>query len=463
MRPRFGQFRFAAVAGALAVAALVAHVPTAAAQSPVCRQIQVQIARLDSAPAGGPVNRRFAAAAQRQRGEIATAEAQFRGAGCGGFFQGPQCGALSSRIRQMRANLARLEASAGGAGVQSVQRGQQRARLIAMLDANGCRGGRPVETRQAVAPPSQRQEWVTDEGPERQIYRRIRTPEPGMGPQTAYRVGPEAQRPGFGGFIEHLFGRQDPRPGDPDYVAPVPEDQLRPGDGDGRPRGLGYRAVCVRLCDGAFFPMTSSARPGANIDEEGMCRMQCPGAEVALYRMRDDQIENAVSAAGGRPYASLPNALRFRQAFDAGCTCRPSHGSWAEAFSSRPDPTLRPGDQVISAEQARLLSMPAAHRQAAREEMAAEQRARLAAERQARIDRSRRRDGTPSPTIGLDGTVRPPVEAEAPELREGRDADPAEEPDAGADDPADRERRPVRIIGPSYAPRADAPVLPSGG
>lgn len=456
-----GHLRIAGLSGALAAAGLMASGVPAGAQSPVCRQIQAQIARLDGAPAAGPVNQRFAAAARRQRAEIATAEGQYRGAGCGGLFQGPQCGALSSRIRQMRANLAQLEAQAGGAGVQSVQRGQQRARLIAMLDANGCRGGRPVETRQAATPP--RDDWVTDEGPERQIYRRVRSPEPGMAPQTAYRVGPEAQRPGFGGFIEHLFGRGDPRPGDPDYVPPVPEDQLRPGDGDGRPRGVGYRAVCVRLCDGAFFPMTSSARPGADIDEEGMCRMQCPGAEVALYRMRDDQIENAVSASGGRPYSALPNALRFRQAFDAACTCRPAHGSWAEAFSSRPDPTLRAGDQVISAEQARLLSMPAAHRQAAREEMAAEQRARLEAERQARIDRSRRRDGTPSPTIGLDGSIRPPAEPQAPELREGSDGDAPEGPDGAAGGPADRERRPVRIIGPVYAPRADAPVVPSGG
>ncbi|MFN3853385.1 MAG: DUF2865 domain-containing protein [Phreatobacter sp.] len=442
--------------------ALAADTP-ASAQSAVCRQIQAQIARLDGAPAAGPASQRYAAAAARQRAEMATAEAQFRGAGCGGFLQGPQCSGLASRIRQMRANLAQLEARAGGAGVQSVQRGQQRARLMAMLDANGCRGGRPVETRQAVAPPAPREEWVTEEGPERQIFRRIRTPSPATQPQTAYRVGPQPARPGFGGFIEHLFGRDSPRPGDLDDVPPVPEDQLRPGEEDGRPRGVGYRAICVRLCDGAFFPMTSSPRPGASIDEEGMCRLQCPGAEVALYRMRDDQIENAVSAAGGRPYTALPNALRFRRTFDPACTCRPAHGSWAEAFASRPDPTLRPGDQVVSAEQARLLSLPATHRQAAREEMAAEQRARREAERQARIDRSRRRDGSPSPTIGLDGTVRQPVEPAAPDLREGSGPDAGDEPDEAADAPGERERRPVRVIGPVYAPRADAPVLPSGG
>ncbi len=78
-------------------------------------------------------------------------------------------------------------------------------------------------------------------------------------------------------------------------IPAIPEDQLRPGDGDDRPRNVGHRAVCVRLCDGAFFPMTSSPRPGMNLNQAEMCQMQCPGAETALYRMRDDQIENAVS------------------------------------------------------------------------------------------------------------------------------------------------------------------------
>jgi hypothetical protein len=446
-----------------AVTAAVMLVPSAPAeaQSPVCLQIRSRIAQLDAAPSGGANARRFAAAAQRQRAELANATRTYQAAGCGGFFQSGQCAALDARRRQMQANLAQLEAQAGGGGMETAQRAQQRAQLLVAFDANGCRGG---GAREAAAP--QRPGlFGLGAAPDREVYRDYRTE---GRPQTAYREGAEPQRPGFGNFIEHLFGRSDPRP-PPSYgdVAAIPEDQLRPGDGDDRPRNVGHRAVCVRLCDGAFFPMTSSPRPGMSLGQEEMCQMQCPGAETALYRMRDDQIENAVSV-DGEPYTALPNALRFRQRFDAACTCRPRNGSWAEAFTNRPDPTLRSGDQVVSPEQARILSMPAEQRSAAREEAAASERARREAERQARIDRSRGRDGAPRPTIGLDGTIRQPVDADPPAIRGAATPGPAvPNPTVPAAAPAPEqppeERRPVRVIGPIYAPRADAAPAPNGG
>jgi len=446
------------------VAAIVAMPESASAQaSGVCTQIRARIAQLDRAPAGGGTNRRFAVAAQRQRGEIANVTRAYQAAGCGGFFQGAQCAGLDARRRQMQANLAQLEAQAGGGGVETAQRAQQRAQLLAAYDANGCRGS--GATREAAAP---RPSFFGLGGgtPEREIHREYRTPD--ARPQAAYREGSEPQRPGFGNFIEHLFSRSDPRPAPGGDVAAVPEEQLRPTDGDERPRNVGHRAVCVRLCDGAFFPMTSSARPGASLGQEEMCQMQCPGAEVALYRMRDDQIENAVSV-DGSPYSALPNALRFRQRFDAACTCRPRNGSWAEAFSQRQDPTLRAGDQVISADQARILSTPADQRQAVREEMAAEQRARREAERQARIESARGRGGTPGATIGLDGSIRPPAAPEPSGIRGPlTDTAPADAGTPGAGSPGpdalpDGERRNIRIIGPTLAPRAQAPAPSNGG
>ena len=440
---------------AFAVAVFAATVGSASAQAPaVCRDIQAQLARLDQAPSGG--NRRFAALANRQRAEIANAQRQYQAAGCGGFFQSGQCAALGQHIGRMQANLGQLQAQSAGGGNSA-----QRARLMAAYDANGCRGG----TRQAA-----RGGWFGDEPPERQIYRRYESP--GGRPQTAY----QAPSGGFGGFIEHLFGggRRELPPEEPAVAERPPSDRpLSPlgEDQEQRPRGVGHRAVCVRLCDGAFFPMTSSPRPGAAVDEEEMCQLQCPGTEVALFRMRDDRIENAVSSTG-RSYTSLPNALRFRTRFDAACTCRPPGGSWAASFANRVDPTLRPGDQIVSAEQARLLSMPAAHRASVRDEMAAEQRARREAERQARGERGQARgslrDGGAA-TIGLDGTVRLPAEPQPLDMR-GTDGTrlpgidgQAVGPQGEVDTAIGAERRPVRIIGPILAPRAEAPRAPSGG
>ena len=445
---------------ALTVAVLAATLGSASAQVPaVCRDIQAQLARLDNAPSGG--NRRFAALASRQRAEIANAQRQYQAGGCGGLFQSGQCAALGQHIGRMQANLGHLEAQSSGGG-----NGAQRARLMAAYDANGCRGG----TRQAA-----RGGFFGDDPPERQVYRRYEAP--GSRPQTAY----QAPSGGFGGFIEHLFGggRRELPPDEPPAMAerPPSDRPLSPlgEDQEQRPRGVGHRAVCVRLCDGAFFPMTSSPRPGAAVDEEEMCQLQCPGTEVALFRMRDDRIENAVSSTG-RSYTSLPNALRFRSRFDAACTCRPPGGSWAASFANRVDPTLRPGDQVVSAEQARLLSLPASQRASVRDEMAAEQRARREAGRPARGERGQPRgergtlrDGSGA-TIGLDGTVRLPTEPQTLDMRGTDDAGAAAgaepqaiEPPAAIDTATGTERRPVRIIGPILAPRAETPRLPSGG
>jgi Protein of unknown function (DUF2865) len=400
----------------------------------VCQQIQAQIARLDSAATSGG-NRRFAQLASRQRAEIATAQRQFQAGGCGGFFQNGQCAALGQHIGRMQANLAQLEAQASGGGAMN---SAQRAQLMAAYDANGCRGG----------------------GGGRWAGRTYSTEDR---PQTAYQ---DRGGGGFAGFIEQLFGggRRDSWREDPAFNESSPSDQV-PGmggeDGEQRPRGTGYRAVCVRLCDGAFFPMTSAPRPGAGVDDEEMCQVQCPGTEVALFHMRDDRIENAVSPSG-RTYSSLPNALRFRTRFDSACTCRPPNGSWAATFADRVDPTLRPGDQVVSAEQARLLSMPAAQRANARDEIAAEQRARRETDRQSRIEAARARGGAPA-TIGLDGSIRPSGSPSPAEMRAGERAPaarPAETP-AQSDTARDGERRPVRVIGP--LPRAEAPRAPSGG
>jgi hypothetical protein len=119
---------------------------------------------------------------------------------------------------------------------------------------------------------------------------------------------------------------------------------------------------------------------------------------------------------------------------------------------------------VISADQARLLSTPADQRQAVREELAAEQRARREAERLARAERSRGRDGQPRATIGLDGSIRPPAEPEPSGMR----GTVSETPQARPEPPAaeampDGERRNIRIIGPTLAPRAEAPATPNGG
>ena len=67
----------------------------------------------------------------------------------------------------------------------------------------------------------------------------------------------------------------------------------------------GAYTVCVRTCDGSFFPV-SYPGAGSRADRlEEVCQALCPNAVVALYSFPfGGTIEQAISASG-KPYALL--------------------------------------------------------------------------------------------------------------------------------------------------------------
>ena len=75
------------------------------------------------------------------------------------------------------------------------------------------------------------------------------------------------------------------------------------------------------------------------------------------HRNPGEDVSQAVST-GGQLYSTLPNAFRYRQAFDSKCSCRQPGESWAQALRSIEDNTLEQGDIVVSEERARLMSQP---------------------------------------------------------------------------------------------------------
>jgi hypothetical protein len=118
----------------------------------------------------------------------------------------------------------------------------------------------------------------------------------------------------------------------------VPTD-LRP-----REARAGGRAVCVRLCDGFFFPSATSA------GGDEACAAQCPDAPTARYTEAtgSDRIEDAVSTHGAL-YSALPTANRYQSTLDNACRCRRSPAP-GYSSSSLSDPTLRKGDVVMTPE-----------------------------------------------------------------------------------------------------------------
>lgn len=107
------------------------------------------------------------------------------------------------------------------------------------------------------------------------------------------------------------------------------------------------RSVCVRLCDGFYFPVGYLNAPDEIADHEALCQAACPSAPVKVFTAGPgaETIDQAVSREM-KSYASLPTAFAYRQTRPAAaCSCR--QGIARDHVSPFRDFTLRPGDAVV--------------------------------------------------------------------------------------------------------------------
>ena len=90
----------------------------------------------------------------------------------------------------------------------------------------------------------------------------------------------------------------------------------------GRERGT-YRTVCVRLCDGYFFPISFSTTPDRFAADEAACNSRCSsGARLYVYPNPGGEPED-MRDVRGQPYTALKNAFLFRTNYVEACTCKP--------------------------------------------------------------------------------------------------------------------------------------------
>lgn len=84
-----------------------------------------------------------------------------------------------------------------------------------------------------------------------------------------------------------------------------------------------YRTMCVRTCDGYYFPVSHNSSKKQFARDQNICNAMCPAAESNLYvhRTADQESEDMVSLAG-QPYKTLANAFKYRtQPRQRSCTC----------------------------------------------------------------------------------------------------------------------------------------------
>jgi hypothetical protein len=293
------------------------------AVNPICPRLEAQLATIDHGGTGDPARddqiRRYSDAQAQQQAELERVTMQAKRMGCesSGFFslfggQSAQCGPINTRIQQMRANLdqitSNLERLRAGGGFGGPDRDNQRRSVLIALAQNNC------------------------------------------GAQ--YANAAAAAAPGPGGFLSSLFGNNNPA-----YpAAPPPGADMGPQSGP-------YRTVCVRTCDGGYFPISFATVPARFPDDERTCKAQCPATEANLYAYRNpgEDINQAVSV-NGQPYTALPNAFKYRTEFNPTCSCKAPGQTWADALKSIDDKAeaAQQGDIIVTEESARKMQQRAA-------------------------------------------------------------------------------------------------------
>ncbi|MDX2290446.1 MAG: DUF2865 domain-containing protein [Hyphomicrobiaceae bacterium] len=84
-----------------------------------------------------------------------------------------------------------------------------------------------------------------------------------------------------------------------------------------------YRTLCVRLCDGYYFPVSFSTLPNHFERDAELCTSRC-AAPVDLYYHQNpgEGVEQMLSATSNQPYAQLNTAFRYRKEYIDGCSCK---------------------------------------------------------------------------------------------------------------------------------------------
>lgn len=88
-----------------------------------------------------------------------------------------------------------------------------------------------------------------------------------------------------------------------------------------RSRARTYRTLCVRTCDGFYFPISFRV-PRSRLDRDASaCEQRCSGnARLFYYRNPGQKVSSAIDMEGMR-YADLENAFRYRKELVRGCGC----------------------------------------------------------------------------------------------------------------------------------------------
>ncbi|MBC2804087.1 DUF2865 domain-containing protein [Rhizobium ruizarguesonis] len=260
----------------LSLALLLAFAAPAAAQTTtICEDLRGRLADLPRSIGNnnGPEVRQYASAMAEQNLELRKVRNELRGNGCTsgsmvviGGENADYCAELSQSEARMIDNIRYLQDRRDELAGQNGADDGARRELIAALDRNGC------NSENFYAPSD----------------RSANEPAPSV----------EEQAMRTDTFIPLGGGDEvDPRYGVPraEMLSPV-------------------STMCVRSCDGGFFPISSNATSVDFGRDAQTCAKMCPGIETELfYRdVTSTEASNMISVATGTPYSAMKNAFAYK-------------------------------------------------------------------------------------------------------------------------------------------------------
>lgn len=102
-----------------------------------------------------------------------------------------------------------------------------------------------------------------------------------------------------------------------------------------------YRTMCVRLCDGYFWPVSFTATKREFARDSEICERGCGSPTLLHFYRNPGQEPQDMVDLTGQPYAKLRTAFRYRVSYDSACKCRPH--PWEEASRQQHLSYARPG------------------------------------------------------------------------------------------------------------------------
>lgn len=83
-----------------------------------------------------------------------------------------------------------------------------------------------------------------------------------------------------------------------------------------------YKTMCVRLCDGAYFPISFATTRDRFANDEAACRSRCGSPARLFVFPNPGGSPDSMQDRSGRSYIELPTAFQFRRGSVQGCSCR---------------------------------------------------------------------------------------------------------------------------------------------